>query len=161
MPTAWIALGSNLEDPPRQLRAALRRIGDIPGVALRAQSSLYRSAPLGPAGQPDYCNAVCAIATSLEPLALLRALQQIEDERGRIRTTEKWGPRVLDLDLLLYDALVLASPALTLPHPELHRRNFVLAPLAELDAGLVVPGKGDVGALLRSIGREGLTAWSE
>jgi 2-amino-4-hydroxy-6-hydroxymethyldihydropteridine diphosphokinase len=90
---------------------------------------------------------------------LLRALQKIEDAAGRIRGGVKWGPRVLDLDLLIYDDLALDTPELKLPHPHLHERNFVLAPLAQIAPGLVIPGRGEVGALLRAAGKEGLGSW--
>lgn len=161
MSTAWIALGSNLHDPRAQLRAALLRIAAVPGVSLRRQSSFYRSKPLGPGGQADYCNAVCAVSTDLGPLALLRVLQQVEDGAGRDRSGPRWGPRTLDLDLLLYDAQVLVEVSLQLPHPQMHRRNFVLAPLVEVDPDAVIPGKGRADALLASVGRVGLTSWTE
>ena len=161
MAQAWIALGANLGDPHDQLRSALDRIRAMPGVTLQATSRFYRSAPIGPPGQPAYCNAVCAITTAWPPAMLLGALQGIEAASGRTREGERWGPRVLDLDLLLYDALVLHTPSLKLPHPQLHLRNFVLAPLAEIAPALVVPGRGKVVDLLAAIGNGGLALWPE
>src|SRR5581483_12251179 len=152
MAQAFIALGANLGDPHAQVRAALERIRALPGVTLLATSRFYRSAPIGPPGQPFYCNAVCAITTQWPPAMLLGALQGIEDAAGRTRDGERWGPRLLDLDLLLYDALVLDTKALKLPHPQLHLRSFVLAPLAEIAPELMVPGRGKVVDLLAGIG---------
>jgi 2-amino-4-hydroxy-6-hydroxymethyldihydropteridine diphosphokinase len=130
-------------------------------VTLDAISRFYRSAPLGPPGQPDYCNAVCAITTRWPPAMLLGALQGIEDAAGRKRGGERWGPRLLDLDLLLYDALVVDTPSLKLPHPQMHLRNFVLAPLADLAPALVVPGHGKVIDLWAAVGNDGLSLWPE
>jgi 2-amino-4-hydroxy-6-hydroxymethyldihydropteridine diphosphokinase len=161
MAKAWIALGANLGDPPAQLRNALERIGELPEVTLLAASRFYRSAPLGPPGQPFYCNAVCGIATRSTPQTLLVALRAIEDAAGRDRNAVHWGPRMLDLDLLLYDAIVLDSAALNLPHPQMHLRNFVLAPLAEIAPSLTVPGRGLVADLLAAVGNDGLTLWPE
>lgn len=161
MAQAWIALGANLGDPRDQLRSALDRIRAMPGVTLQATSRFYRSAPIGPPGQPSYCNAVCAITTGWPPAMLLGALQGVEEAAGRKREGERWGPRVLDLDLLLYDAVVLDTPSLKLPHPQLHLRNFVLAPLAEIAPSLVVPGRGKVADLLAAIGNGGLALWPE
>ncbi len=161
MAQAWIALGANLSDPRDQLRSALDRIRAMPGVTLQATSRFYRSAPIGPPGQPSYCNAVCAITTGWPPAMLLGALQGVEEAAGRKREGERWGPRVLDLDLLLYDTVVLDTPSLKLPHPQLHLRNFVLAPLAEIAPALVVPGRGKVADLLAAIGNGGLALWPE
>ncbi|HZP11996.1 MAG TPA: 2-amino-4-hydroxy-6-hydroxymethyldihydropteridine diphosphokinase [Nevskiaceae bacterium] len=159
MAQAFIALGANLGDPHAQVRAALERIRALPGVTLLATSRFYRSAPIGPPGQPFYCNAVCSIRTGWPPAMLLGALQGIEDAAGRKRDGERWGPRSLDLDLLMYDALELDTPSLTLPHPQMHLRNFVLAPLAEIAPGLTVPGRGNVIELLAAAGNGGLTLW--
>jgi 2-amino-4-hydroxy-6-hydroxymethyldihydropteridine diphosphokinase len=160
MERAWIGLGSNLQDPPAQLRAALRRIEVQPGLHLVAQSRFYRSAPLGPSGQADYCDAVCGVDTDLPPLELLGCLQRIENQAGRDRSGPRWSARVLDLDLLLYGTCVLDTPRLKLPHPELHRRNFVLVPLAELAPGLGVPGLGNVADLAAQLGHEDLSLWA-
>ncbi len=159
MALAWIALGSNLDDPPAQLRLALNHLQQSPGLTLEARSGFYRSEPIGPPGQDVYCNAVCRVRTRVQPDSLLQTLQDIETRMGRDRSAARWAARVIDLDLLLYDGLVLHSPALILPHPELHRRNFVLAPLCELDPALEVPGQGRVDALTQAIGNRGLGAW--
>lgn len=127
---AYVGLGSNLQSPRDQVTQALDELARLPACQLIAASSLYRSAPLGPA-QPDYINAVVALRTELAPLALLRQLQALEQQHGRVRL-ERWGPRTLDLDLLLYDDLEMATEVLILPHPEMARRNFVLVPLAEI-----------------------------
>lgn len=147
--TAFIGLGSNLEDPPGQLRAALRELEGLPETRLTAHSPLYRSAPVGPPGQPDYINAVAALATRLTPQALLAGLQAIEGAHGRRREGVRWGPRTLDLDLLLYGDQVLSTPALTLPHPRLTERAFVLRPLADIAPGLRLPDGSAVEAHLR------------
>lgn len=150
MTTAFIALGANLDDPAAQVRAGFEAIARLPETTLTQQSSLYRSAPVGEVtDQPDFINAVCAVKTALAPEALLQALHNIESRAGRARGADvaPGGPRTLDLDLLLYGDLVLQTPPLTLPHPRLHERAFVLYPLAEIAPGLVVPGRGPVDAL--------------
>lgn len=156
---AYIGLGANLADPAAQVREALARIGAHPRLRLLAQSSLYRSAPLGPPGQPDYCNAVCLVETGLAPDALLTELHAIERQMGRQRPPQRWAPRLIDLDLLHCEGQVMATGRLTLPHPELARRNFVVAPLAEIAADLEVPGAGNVTNLAAILGRDGLELW--
>lgn len=156
MELAFIGLGSNLQQPRQQVESALAELQALPHSRCIAQSSLYRSAPL-PSGevatqeQPDYINAVAALQTTLAPLALLAALQALEQAHGRVRK-ERWGPRSLDLDLLLYGAQVIETETLTLPHAGLYERNFVLYPLAEIAAehGLevMVPGTRGLPALL-------------
>lgn len=148
---AWIGLGANLGEPSRALAAAVSALGALPGARLRRVSSLYRSAPVDAPG-PEFLNAVAEVETTLAPEALLAALQAIEAAAGRERPWRN-APRTLDLDLLLaVDAagrpLRIASPSLTLPHPRLHARAFVLAPLAEIDPALAVPGHGSVAELL-------------
>lgn len=159
MPRAYIGLGANLQDPPAQLRAALALLAQGPGVTVVAQSSLYRSAPLGPGPQPDYCNAVCAVETQLSPDALLSRLHEIERTLGRERPPRRWAPRLIDLDLLHYEGVTLRTGRLVLPHPELHRRNFVAQPLAEIAPDLELPGLGPVRELARRLGPAGLTLW--
>lgn len=144
---AFVALGSNLENPVAQVQAGARALGRLPGSRLLACSSLYRTAPVGYTDQPDFINAVCAIETGLTALDLLRSLFAVEQSRGRIRETPG-GPRTLDLDLLLHGDLVCEEPGLTLPHPRLHERAFVLYPLMEIAPGLVIPGRGRVEELL-------------
>lgn len=144
---AYIGLGSNLENPRDQVTRALEELAAIPHTTLDAASSLYRSAPVGPQGQPDYINAVARLKTRLSPLQLLDALQAIEEAHGRLRR-ERWGARTLDLDLLLYGEQTIQDQRLTVPHPEMHRRAFVLAPLVEIAADLLVPGRGGASDLL-------------
>ena len=138
---AFIALGSNLQDPVAQVRRAFAALAAMPHTTLVATSSLYRTAPVGYDAQPDFINAVAEVATGLDPLTLLRAILAIEDHHGRERPFPN-APRVLDLDLLLYDEMTLDSTALTLPHPRMHQRGFVLLPLAEIAPGAVIPGEG-------------------
>ena len=145
-PTAWIGLGANLGDPAATVSAAVRELAALPDTRLLAVSSLYRSAPVD-AGGPDFVNAVAKMATAAAPHALLAQLQAIELRHGRERPYRN-APRSLDLDLLLYDGVTLADPALTLPHPRMHERAFVLAPLAELAPRLRIGGHGEAAALL-------------
>jgi 2-amino-4-hydroxy-6-hydroxymethyldihydropteridine diphosphokinase len=159
MAEAFVGLGSNLADPPRQLQAAIKALAALPGTELKCASGFYRSAAIGPAGQPDYCNAVAQLVTALAPLALLDALQGVEAAAGRVRA-ERWGPRLLDLDLLAYDDVVLRDPRLTLPHPELARRDFVLVPLAEIAPQVVLPGLGVAAELLARLPRQELPPWA-
>jgi 2-amino-4-hydroxy-6-hydroxymethyldihydropteridine diphosphokinase len=147
MPRAYIGLGANLGDPGKQLVAALEALRAIPATRLARHSSFYRSAPMGYADQPDFVNAVAEIETELAPRALLDALLGIEKTLGRSRSFAN-APRTLDLDLLLYGDVVLSEPGLHLPHPRMHTRAFVLAPLAEIAPGTVIPGHGAVAPLL-------------
>jgi len=145
---AYIGLGSNLGDPLAQVRSGLQALAGLPHSRLLRSAGLYRSAPLGPSGQPDYINSVAALETELPPLELLCELQRIEDAHGRVRA-ERWGPRTLDLDLLLYGELQLDTPELVIPHPEIARRSFVLRPLGELLAeDAQIPGQGALKTLL-------------
>ncbi|MDX9873673.1 MAG: 2-amino-4-hydroxy-6-hydroxymethyldihydropteridine diphosphokinase [Spongiibacteraceae bacterium] len=138
MAQAFIGLGSNLQQPAEQLRRALAALRTLPGTQLGAISSFYGNPAIGPGEQPDYVNAVAELHTTLEPMALLRRLQAIELAHGRVRT-ERWGARTLDLDLLLYDQQVIDEPDLTVPHPRLTERDFVLVPLAEIAPDLRLP----------------------
>jgi 2-amino-4-hydroxy-6-hydroxymethyldihydropteridine diphosphokinase len=128
---AYIGLGANLGDPEQQLREALKHLDAAEEVEVTRVSTFYRNPPLGPANQPWYVNAVARLRTRLGPEELLRLLQQVETAMGRVRGP-RWGPRRIDLDLLLYNGEVIFSPNLVVPHPEMHRRVFVLAPLAEI-----------------------------
>ena len=141
--TAFVGLGSNLEEPVRQIECAIKLLEAIPGTELVSRSSLYRSAPLGTIAQPDFVNAVAKIVTLLDAYSLLQSLQEIEHSQGRVRG-ERWGPRVLDLDLLVYEGARIDEPALTVPHPGIAERNFVLLPLQEIAPDLVIPGLGCV-----------------
>ena len=137
----FIGLGSNLHDPVAHLRRAVEEIARLDGVAATGRSSVYRSAPVGHADQPDFFNAVLRIRTGLAPATLLAALHDIEQLHGRTRTFRN-APRTLDLDVLLVGALRQDDPALTLPHPRCHERAFVLRPLVEIAPDCVIPGRG-------------------
>ncbi|MGZ8783463.1 MAG: 2-amino-4-hydroxy-6-hydroxymethyldihydropteridine diphosphokinase [Gaiellaceae bacterium] len=145
MPTAYIGLGSNLGDREATIRAALAA---LPGVV--AVSELRETEPVGVVDQPPFLNGAAALDTELSPRALLDALLAVERELGRVRD-ERWGPRTLDLDLLLYGTETIEEPGLTVPHPRLHERRFALEPLLDLDPELVVPGRGRVGALIAEL----------
>jgi 2-amino-4-hydroxy-6-hydroxymethyldihydropteridine diphosphokinase len=140
---AYVGIGSNLAEPRQQVEDAIAALQAIPQTSLVARSSLYRSAPLGPVAQPDFMNAVAELATSLDAADLFRRLQEIEDRHGRVRG-ERWGPRVIDLDLLVYADTLIATPDLTVPHPGIAERNFVLLPLQEIAPDLIIPGLGRV-----------------
>ena len=148
MTRAFVGLGANLGDPEQQLRRALALLDREPQLAIAAVSPVYRSAPLGPAGQPDYLNAAAAVDTDLSAMDLLDRLQTVETALGR-RRGERWGPRHIDLDLLLYGSEIINTPRLYVPHPELSQRNFVLQPLIDLcGSGFRLPGGAELGTLL-------------
>ncbi|WP_374566995.1 2-amino-4-hydroxy-6-hydroxymethyldihydropteridine diphosphokinase [Ideonella sp.] len=151
---AYVGLGANLGDARAQVSAALEALAACDGLQLAGRSSLYRSAPVD-AGGPDYVNAVAALDSRLSPLALLHTLQALEARFGRERPYPN-APRTLDLDLLLYGDTHLATPELTLPHPRLHLRAFVLQPLAELVPDLVLPGHGPVQNLLPTVAEQAI-----
>ncbi|MEZ5572305.1 MAG: 2-amino-4-hydroxy-6-hydroxymethyldihydropteridine diphosphokinase [Halioglobus sp.] len=156
MTAAYIALGSNLSNPGRQLRSAVAALDLLPQTQLNRVSSVYRSAAVGPVAQPDYLNAVALLTTELSPISLLDALQQIERDHHRVRDVY-WGPRTLDLDLLLYGEMAIVSPRLTVPHPQMSLRHFVLYPLREISNGnLQLPDGTDLDTLLRHCPLEGL-----
>lgn len=143
---AYIGLGSNLDDPEKQLRRAARSLGQLPQTRLCRMSSFYQSRAVGPP-QPDFINAVALVTTGLSAPDLLRELQLIEDRQGRIRNMH-WGPRTLDLDVLLYGETVIHEDHLVIPHPEMHRRGFVLYPLYEISPDVVIPGQPPLRELL-------------
>lgn len=147
MARAYVGLGSNQADPVAQVRHALDELDALPRTRRVAHSPLYRSAPVGPDDQPDFINAVAALDTTLGADTLLSALQAIEQAHGRVRT-RRWGPRTLDLDLLLYGDLQRDDPRLSLPHPRLHERAFVLQPLYTIAPQLRIPGRGMLTDLL-------------
>jgi 2-amino-4-hydroxy-6-hydroxymethyldihydropteridine diphosphokinase len=151
MKRAFIGLGSNLDNPREQVIAAFRELAETDGIRLLARSSLYLSEPLGPQDQPDFINAAAVIETSLDPLSLLEVLLTIEQKHARKRERH-WGPRTLDLDLLLYDDERIQHPDLTVPHPAIAERSFVLLPLREIAPELVIPGLGSVSSLLQQLG---------
>ncbi len=150
-PVTYVGLGSNLDSPERQIRTALVELAKAPGVIGVRGSSLYANPPMGPADQPDYVNAVAEVITALEPLALLDLLQSIEAIHGRVRKLERWGPRTLDLDLLVYADQRIDCDRLSVPHPGIAERSFVLLPLYELAPELKIPGLGPVSALLTGV----------
>lgn len=137
MITAYIGLGSNLNDPSQQVKTAIDALKNLPCTRFIQQSSLYWSESLLP-GQPRYCNAVAALDTLLSPESLLDELQAIENQQGRVRH-EKWGPRTIDLDILLFGSEVIVTDRLIIPHPELSHRDFCLIPLKEIAPALILP----------------------
>jgi len=141
--SAFVGLGSNLDDPAQQIRSALSHLEAITGTRVVVVSSLYRSAPLGEIEQPDFVNAVAQLQTCLDAESILRELLGIEDELGRVRG-ERWGPRIIDLDLLIHGDTISDSRELKLPHPGIAERNFVLLPLQEIAPETVIPGLGKV-----------------
>ncbi len=147
---AYVALGANLGDAPAAVEAAIAELGRLPSTRLAARSSLYRTAPVGYADQPDFVNAVAALDTTLTPRALLDALLALEHARGRTRDFPN-APRTLDLDVLLYGAQAVREPGLTIPHPRMHERAFVLVPLAEIAPEIEVPGYGRATDLARRL----------
>ena len=147
MTLAYVGLGSNLQDPRRQIQSALAELDGMPHTRVVRQSSLYRTAPIGHADQPDFVNAVAQIETGLSAERLLAELQEIEKRHGRERSFPN-APRTLDLDILLYGDLEMNGPALTLPHPRMHERAFVLQPLYEVAPHASIPGIGAVKACL-------------
>jgi len=138
----YIGMGSNLEDPVAQVLDAVEELEMIPDSILVSRSSLYRGKPMGPADQPDYVNAVVAMDTLLSAMDFLQALVKIEELQGRERDGEKWGPRIIDLDLLMYGKQKINTPELTVPHPGMHERDFVIVPLSEIAGNIKVPGQG-------------------
>jgi 2-amino-4-hydroxy-6-hydroxymethyldihydropteridine diphosphokinase len=154
---AWLGLGSNLQQPVVQLGQALDKLGSDPGIEILGVSRFYRTPPWGDERQDDFINAVALIETSLEPMPLLRVLQSIEKDMGRKKSGRRWGPRLIDIDLLLYGDLQCRSEDLELPHPRMHERAFVLVPLCELDATLRIPGQGVAGELLQTLDRGGIS----
>lgn len=154
---AWIGLGSNQGDSRCTMASAVRALGLLPESTLISVSSLYRTPPWGDTGQPDFLNAVAQLDTGLAPSDLLHALHDIERELGRRRDPRRrWGPRVIDLDLLLHGATTIDKGGLVLPHPRMHERAFVLVPLMELNAGLEVPGRGPVADCLAACEPDGI-----
>ena len=141
---AYVGLGSNLQGPARQLENAFELLAGISDTRLISKSSLYRSAPFGGVEQPDFVNAAAALMTRLSAAELLRELQRIENAQGRERGDVRWGPRVLDLDLLVYSDQKIDEQDLVIPHPGIGERNFVLLPLGEVAPGLNIPGLGQI-----------------
>lgn len=153
---AYVGLGSNLEGPRQQVERAFDALAGLPGSLLVARSRLYRSRPLGPQDQPDFVNAAAGLLTRLEPEVLLAHLKQLEATLGREQPVRRWGPRVIDFDLLLQGSETRTTPVLTLPHAGLLERNWVLYPLKDIAPGLWVPGQGRVADLADRLGPDGL-----
>ena len=155
MRQAYIALGSNLQQPQQQVLLALTELGHLPKTRVVKRSSLYRSRPVGYDDQPDFINAVAEVDTDLTPRELLYALQALENTHGRKRPFPN-APRVLDLDLLLYSKMIMTTDDLTLPHPRMHERGFVLLPLAEIAPQLSLPRHGSVTLLAQACASQGV-----
>jgi 2-amino-4-hydroxy-6-hydroxymethyldihydropteridine diphosphokinase len=153
---AYVALGSNLAGPRRQVERALAALSEIPGTKLISRSSLWRTAPMGPQDQPPFVNAAAGLLTQQAAREFLAALKGIERHMGRAEPAVRWGPRVIDLDLVVFADLQEKEAGLTLPHPGLHERNFVLYPLSEIAAELWVPGLDRVGRLRERVSPTGI-----
>ncbi|MCK5895027.1 MAG: 2-amino-4-hydroxy-6-hydroxymethyldihydropteridine diphosphokinase [Endozoicomonadaceae bacterium] len=158
--TSYIALGSNLDEPERQLHRANTTLKSLPGSHFLKASHFYRTDPVGPVGQPDYVNAVVAIETVLSPIALLDALQAIENDHGRVRSL-RWGARALDLDILLYGNEIIETERLTIPHKEMLWRNFVLIPLADIALDITLPTGQSLKNIIQDINGNGVERLSD
>lgn len=159
MTLVYIAIGSNLASPLEQVNAAIRALVDIPDSRVVSVSSLYRTPPLGPQDQPDYLNAAVALETSLAPEALLDHTQRIELQQGRVRKAERWGPRTLDLDIMLFGDAIINSERLTVPHYDMKNRGFMLWPLFEIAPQLHFPDGLALRAALENLGAEKPAIW--
>ena len=151
MTTVYIGLGSNLDDPETHIDMAINDLSRIPQTKLMDKSSLYKSQPLGPQEQPDFINSVAKLETVLPANVLLEYLQEIEYDHGRQREI-KWGPRTLDLDMLLYGDMKISESNLVIPHPHIASRHFVLCPLMEIDPDVEIPEQGNVSDLFAKLG---------
>lgn len=156
--TAYIGLGSNLDNPAQQIRSALTTLAALADTQLLKSSSLYASKPQGPQDQPDFVNAVCQLQTSLTPVALLDTLQAIEQQQGKVKKRH-WGERLIDLDILLFDDQIIETSRLTVPHKEIAGRDFVLLPLQEISPGLVIPGLCSVDDLIKQLETTFVVPW--
>ncbi|NEG92393.1 2-amino-4-hydroxy-6-hydroxymethyldihydropteridine diphosphokinase [Leclercia adecarboxylata] len=159
MTLAYIAIGSNLASPLEQVNAAVQALGDIPQTRVVALSSFYRTPPLGPQDQPDYLNAAIALETALSAEALLDNTQRIELQQGRVRKEERWGPRTLDLDIMLFGDAQIHTERLTVPHYDMKRRGFMLWPLFEIVPDLTFPDGESLSALLAQLNAEKPAHW--
>ena len=160
MTVAYIAIGSNLASPLEQVNAAIQALGEIPQSRIVALSSFYRTPPLGPQDQPDYLNAAVALETSLAPEALLDHTQRIELQQGRVRKAERWGPRTLDLDIMLFGDAVINTERLTVPHYDMKNRGFMLWPLFEIAPELLFPDGSSLKTLLNDNNFPQLALWT-
>lgn len=156
MITVYIGLGSNLSDPKTQIKQAISQLSQLPDSQLESVASLYLSRPMGPVDQPNFVNTVVQLSTTLCPETLLTQLQTIENEQGRVRAGDHWGPRTLDLDILLYGTHTIRSTNLTVPHYGMKTREFVLYPLYEIAPTLVFPDGTRLDTLLKACPRNGL-----
>jgi len=159
MTLAYIALGSNQASPLEQVSSALEAIAALPQSQLLAISSFYRTPPLGPQDQPDYLNAAVALETALSAEELLSQTQRIEQEHGRVRKAERWGPRTLDLDIMLFGREVIHTDRLIVPHYDMRNRAFMLVPLLDIAPECRLPDNTSVSDILAGLSREGITAW--
>ncbi|WP_213322648.1 2-amino-4-hydroxy-6-hydroxymethyldihydropteridine diphosphokinase [Klebsiella aerogenes] len=159
MTLVYIAIGSNLASPLEQVNAAIRALADIPDSRVVSVSSLYRTPPLGPQDQPDYLNAAVALETSLAPEALLDHTQRIELQQGRVRKAKRWGPRTLDLDIMLFGDAIINSERLTVPHYDMKNRGFMLWPLFEIAPQLHFPDGLALRVALENLGAEKPAIW--
>jgi len=157
---AYVGIGSNLQDPARQVRTAMAALEQLPATRLMAVSSLYGTRPFGPVAQPDFCNAAAALLTTLAAQEFLAQLLELERRLGRERR-ERWGPRIIDLDLLAFGSLRASEAGLTLPHPGIVQRNFVLYPLAEIAPDMLLPGLGRVALLRDAVTADDIWSWAE
>jgi len=153
---AYVALGSNLAEPAQQVRRALVELSQLPATKLICQSSLYQSQPMGPQAQPLFINAVAALLTQLDAQLLLIELQRTETSMGRQVSSERWGPRVIDLDILMFGDMRCATPTLQLPHPGMLLRNFVMLPLAEIAPYLTLSNGLNAASVAQTLGADGL-----
>ena len=152
----YIGIGANLNDPAKQVRTAINSIGQINETTLIDSSSLYQSVPMGPQDQPDYVNAVAKVETLLAAEDLLDSLQSIENQQGRIRKSERWGPRIIDLDIITFGNKTINSKRLTVPHYGIRERNFVLLPLKEIAPDFSLPSGESIDALLSQVDLQGI-----
>ncbi len=159
MTRVYLALGSNLALPLHQAKKALAALDNIPDTLRVATSSFWRTPPYGPSQQPDYLNAVVALETTLSALELLDHTQRIEQEQGRVRHAERFGPRTLDLDILLFGDTTLNSSRLTVPHYDMHNRAFMLLPLIEIAPDITLPDGTRVADLLAGVSRDAISLW--
>lgn len=155
----YLALGSNLADPLHQVQSALNALAAIPDTTLVATSSLYRTPPYGPPDQPDFLNAAVALETALAAETLLDHTQRIELEQGRVRKAHRWGPRTLDLDIMLFGEQTLSTPRLTVPHYDMHNRAFMLLPLLEIAPDLTLPNGTRIADLLATLDSSSIRHW--
>lgn len=159
MTRVYLALGSNLANPLHQVQSALDALAVIPQTRLIATSSFYRTPPYGPANQPDYLNAAVALETTLSPEGLLDNTQRIELEQGRVRQNHRWGPRTLDIDIMLFGNLTLSSSRLTIPHYDISNRAFMLVPLVEIAPTLHFPDGTSAAEMLSKLDANAISHW--